>query len=200
MLLVHVLISLLHRLTYIHALIVLIFILHKLQFLLHVYYFMNIPVFLWYWLVFIFTYFSSHFYIYLNKSMFINGFFSLFLGSWLEVKKRPKTPIHLRIFRTKKKANTWSTNLLLLEEEYRTLNAPIHSHVHGQTAAVIPGTLALDRLRFRGLAVDHPGTVMPAPEAISSMPSCHTSCAYKYSHLFPKRRISKVRELMLVCF
>ena len=105
-----------------------------------IYYFMNIPVFLWYWLVFIFAYFSSHFHIYLNKSMFIIGFFSLFLGSWLEVKKRPKTLIHLRIFRTKKKPNTWSKNLLLLEEEDRTLNAPIHSHLHGQTAAVIPDT------------------------------------------------------------
>jgi len=48
--------------------------------------------------VFIFAYFSSHFHIYLNKILFINEFFSLFLGPWLEEKKSPKTPIYLRIF------------------------------------------------------------------------------------------------------
>ena len=48
-------------------------------------------------LVFIFAYFSSHFHIYLNKILFTNGFFFLFLGPLLEEKKRPK-PTYLRIF------------------------------------------------------------------------------------------------------
>jgi len=117
------------------------------------------------WLVFTFAYFTSHFHIYFNKILLINGFFSLFLGPWLEVKKKPKTPTYLRIFRAKRKPNSLKPILLLLGEEDKIINVVISRPVQGQTAHFDFGTTAPEWSRKRG----NTGAAMPVFEATPSL-------------------------------
>ena len=87
--------------------------------------------------------------------MLINGLFFLFLGSWLEVKMKPKTLTYLRIFRAKKKPNSLKPILLLLEED-KIINVVTSRPVEGQTAHFGSGIMAPEWSRFRGQSCEMP--------------------------------------------
>ena len=118
----------------------------------------------------------------LIKFCLLIGSFFLFLGLWLEVKKKPKTPTYLRIFRAKRKPDSLKPILLLLGEEDKIINVVISRPVQGQTAHFDFGTTAPDWSRKRGQS--HENAAILAPLCQCLRPRHHSAlpcfCAYKY--------------------